>query len=158
MDESRDVSAFGLSYSAKRLDGPAAGQASALLHHLLNQSLSGLDFCILWQELAQEHPQLAAADAWVRRFLDTAELSALDRALALLPEPEEGQRLPDLALPASWKDDWSMSSRRLRDVTRVEFRCPVCGWEIAYSMEHPANTEMRLPFEQLDCPLCVAEP
>ena len=140
---------------SRLLEGPGVQQASELLHHLLNQSLSGLDFCILWQDLAAEHQELAAADHWVCRFLDTAELSALDRALALLPEPAEGQRLPEVALPASWKDDWAVSSRRVRDVTRVELRCPGCGWEIAYSMEHPANTEMRLPFEQLECPLCT---
>ncbi len=127
-----------------------------MLHHLLNQSLSGLDFCILWQSLASEHEELKPVDRWVQRFLESAELSALDRAFALLPEPEEGERLPPPEPPASWKDSWTVSSRRIRDVTRLELRCPHCGWEFAYSMEHPANTEMRLPFEQLECPFCEA--
>jgi hypothetical protein len=142
----------------RRVSGQGAAEASQLLHHLLNQSVSGVDFCILWQELAQRHPELAAVDAQVRRFLESAELSALDRALAMLPEPQEGEPLAPLQLPASWRDRWAVSSRRIRDVTRVELRCPECGWEIAYSMEHPANTEMRLPFEDIECPRCGHKP
>ncbi len=133
---------------------PAVSEASQLLHHLLNQSLSGLDFCILWQELAQGHSELEPVDRWVRHFLETAELSALDRALALLPEPPEVDGLGPVAFPASWKDGWVVTSQRHRDVTRVEFRCPGCGWEIAFSAEHAANTEMRLPLDSLDCPFC----
>lgn len=144
----------GLPAAGPIADSSAARQASDLLHHLLNQSLSGLDFCILWQALADAHPELAPADLLVRRFLDTAELAALDRALAMLPEPPEGQRLAELEVPSSWKDRWQVRSRRIRDVTRVELVCPHCGWEIAYSMEHPANTEMRLPFDEVECPLC----
>ena len=135
----------------------AALEASRLLHHLLNQSLSGLDFCILWQELAQDHSELEPVDRWVRHFLETAELSALDRALALLPEHPDGAELPPVTFPASWKDGWVMNSQRHRDVTRVEFRCPTCGWEIAFSAEHAANTEMRLPIDSLDCPFCEVE-
>lgn len=144
-----------------RLDGPAARRGSELLHHLLNQSLSGLDFCILWQNLAAENAELQPVDHWVRRFLESAELSALDRALALLPEPAEGVPLPPPEPPSSWQDGWQVRSQRMRDVTRVEMSCPDCGWEIAYSMEHPANTEMRLPFETIECPLCevgISEP
>ena len=136
------------------MTSPAAAEASRLLHHLLNQSLSGLDFCILWQELACENSELDSVDQWVRRFLETAELSALDRALALLPEPPAEGKLPPVTLPASWKDGWMVTSQRHRDVTRVEFRCPSCGWEIAFSAEHAANTEMRLPLETLECPSC----
>lgn len=135
-------------------NGRAARQASDLLHHLLNQSVSGLDFCILWQSLVADFPELADVDALVRRFLETAELAALDRALALLPEPEDGKTLPSLELPATWKDRWKVRSHRMRDVTRVELCCPNCGWEIAYSLEHPANTEMRLPFDEIECPVC----
>lgn len=136
----------------------AADRASHLLHHLLNQSLSGLDFCILWQDLAQTHPDLEAVDVWVRKFLETAELSALDRALALLPEPPEEGPLPPLeeATPA-WYDGWQVVSRRVREITRVEFRCRTCGFEIDFSAEHPANTEMRLPVDELECPVCAAE-
>lgn len=140
--------------TGERLEGLGARRGSELLHHLLNQSLSGLDFCILWQNLAAEHSELEPVDLWVRRFLETAELSALDRALAMLPEPEEGESLPAPELPSSWQDGWAISSRRMREVTRLELCCPGCGWEFAYSMEHPANTEMRLPFEQLECPFC----
>jgi hypothetical protein len=142
----------------QRLEGPSAERAGELLHHLLNQSVTGLDFCILWQSLTERHEELADADRWVRRFLDTAELSALDRALALLPEPSIEDGLGKLEVPPSWKDQWAVSSRRMRDVTRLELRCPRCGWEIAYSMEHAANTEMRLPFDSIDCPCCDAIP
>lgn len=138
------------------VDSLATRQASDLLHHLLNQSLSGLDFCILWQDLVSQHSELSAVDAWVRQFLETAELTALDRALALLPEPEEGHRLPAVELPPSWKDNWKVRSRRSRDVTRIELCCPGCGWELAYSLEHPANTEVRLPFDEVECPFCMA--
>jgi hypothetical protein len=136
------------------LSTPVAQRASELLHHLLNQSLSGLDFCILWQELSAQHVELAPVDRWVRQFLATAQLSALDRALALLPEPAEGEPLPPLEAPASWRDGWHIRSRRMRDVTRLELTCPGCGWEFAYSLEHEANSEMRLPFERLTCPHC----
>lgn len=136
------------------MKGPAAARASELLHHLLNQSLSGLDFCILWQDLVSQHGELDPVDHWVRRFLDTAELSALDRALAMLPEPPEGERLPALDVPRSWQDSWGIRCHRMRDVTRLEMVCPDCGWEFALSMEHPPNTEMRLPFDRPFCPHC----
>lgn len=141
----------------ERVEGPAARRASELLHHLLNQSLSGLDFCILWQSLAADHFELAPVDHWVQRFLDTAELSALDRALVLLPEPPEGEKLSKVEPPPSWRDEWAVSSSRLRDVTRLELRCRQCGWDIVFSMEHPANTEMRLPFDDIECPYCDQE-
>lgn len=136
----------------------AADRASHLLHHLLNQSLSGLDFCILWQELAQAHSDLEAVDAWVRKFLETAELSALDRALAMLPEPPAEGPLPPLqdVIP-TWYEGWEVTSRRIREITRVEFRCRSCGFEIDFSAEHPANTEMRLPMDALECPVCLTE-
>jgi predicted RNA-binding Zn-ribbon protein involved in translation (DUF1610 family) len=137
-----------------RLEGPAAHQAGQLLHHLLSQSLSGLDFCFLWQELTSGHPELGEVDVLVRRFLEGAELSALDRAMALLPEPEEGQTLSPIPAPAGWQAVWTVRSQRMRDTTRLELRCPDCGWEIAYSLEHAANTEMRLPFEEIECPQC----
>lgn len=141
----------------KRLEGAAAQRGSELLHHLLNQSLSGLDFCILWQSLVQECPELAPADSWVRRFLETADLSSLDRAFAALPEPEEGVPLPGIEATPVWREGWDVASFRMRDVTRLELRCQACGWEIDFSMEHPANTEMRLPFSDLECPLCSDE-
>lgn len=137
-----------------KLEGPSAGKASDLLHHLLSQSVSGLDFCILWQELLELSPELEPVDEWVRRFLETAELAALDRALAMLPEPAEGQSLPPLEPPPSWKDEWEVRSSRIREVTRLELRCRRCGWEIVYSLEHPPNTEMRMPFDDLACPHC----
>ncbi len=133
---------------------PGSREASTLLHHLLNQSLTSLDFCILWQSLVEDHPSLAPVVPWVDRFLREADLGALDRALALLPEPEEGAKLPQVEVPANWKDGWSVVSHRVRDTTRAEFICPGCGWDIVLSLEHPANTEMRLPFDEVECPIC----
>lgn len=134
---------------------PEAHEASLLLHHLLNQSLTSLDFCILWQSLVEEHPSLKPVAPWVDQFLLKADLGALDRALALLPEPEEGAQLPVVKPPTTWKDGWSVISHRVRDTTRAEFRCPVCGWDIVLSLEHAANTEMRLPFDEIECPVCT---
>lgn len=138
------------------MSGPAALEASRLLHHLLNQSLSGLDFCILWQQLTQAHQELEPVDLWVRKFLETAELSALDRAFALLPEPAEDEPLPPVSPPATpWREGWNITSSRMREVTRVELTCQSCGFEIAFSAEHPPNTEMRLPLDELECPNCA---
>lgn len=138
------------------MEGSApAIEASRLLHHLLNQSLSGLDFCILWQDLVKAHRELDTVDGWVRKFLESADLSALDRALAILPEPAEGEPLPPVEVPeAAWGDGWSVRSVRVRDVTRAEFCCQRCGFEIDFALEHPPNTEMRLPLENLNCPIC----
>lgn len=130
-------------------------EASELLHHLLNQSLSGLDFCILWQSLAASAPELEAVDRLVRQFLETADLGALDRALALLPEPVAPPTRGSLsAPPAEWQRGWEVRSRRARDVTRVEFRCQSCQWVFDFTQEHPPNTELRLPFDELVCPCC----
>lgn len=134
-------------------------RASLLLHHLLNQSLSGLDFCILWQELVERHQELSEVNRWVTSFLETADLSSLDRALALLPEPSSETAesvLPELRQQVSWQEDWRVESTRIRDTSRVEFQCKTCDWSVTLAMEHPANTEMRLPFEEINCPICEA--
>jgi len=132
--------------------------ASLLLQHLLNQSLSGLDFCLTWQELSLKHPELEEVDGFVKEFLETSSLGALDRALALLPQPQidlQG-RLPKLEMEEQrvGYDSWEVKSQRIREVSRADFRCRSCGWEITLSQEHEANTEMRLPFDRLDCPFC----
>ena len=132
-------------------------QASRLLHHLLNQSLSGLDFCILWQELVESAPELEDVDREVAQFLQTAELGHLDKALAQLPEPPEEVPLPLETRGAVVQSGWEVHSTRIRDVSRAEFRCRKCGWEIAVSQEHEANTEMRLPFDNFSCPYCELE-
>lgn len=133
----------------------AVRQAGLLLHHLLNQSLSSLDFCILWQEAVESTPELEEADGWVRLFLEKADLGALDRALALVGEPE-GDEMPLLEVrPPAFSEKWSVKTSRIREVSRAEFTCRQCGFEIAYSLEHPANTEMRLPFDELECPVCA---
>lgn len=129
-------------------------RASTLLHHLLNQSLTGVDFCILWQALIEECDELAPINEWVLRFIEEADLSALDRALAMLPEPLEGEPLPRPEGAPAWQSKWMIRSQRIREVTRVVFTCPNCAWEIAYSLEHDPNTEMKLPFEELECPNC----
>lgn len=132
----------------------ANGQASLLLHHLLNQTLSSLDFCILWQELVEDSPELEEADLLVRRFLEEVDLSALDRALALVGEPT-GEQMPPLeARPPVFSPKWQVRTSRIRDVSRAEFTCRECGFELTFSLEHAANTEMRLPFEELECPVC----
>lgn len=133
----------------------ATEQAGLLLHHLLNQSVSSLDFCILWQELAESNSELEEADRWVRLFLEKADLGALDRALALVGEPI-GERMSPLEVrPPAFSGRWSVKTTRIREISRAEFTCRNCGFELAYSLEHPANTEMRLPFEELECPLCA---
>jgi len=141
--------------SPSRLSGPQAEKASLLLHHLLNQSLSGLDFCILWQELSSEPGFSPSVRSLVQEFLEEANLGALDRALALLPEPESDQ-------PKTFKveesivsqEGWSVSSTRIRDVSRADFTCRNCGFSITLSLEHEANTEMRLPYDNFVCPVC----
>lgn len=132
-------------------------RASLLLHHLLNQSLSGLDFCILWQELSEQHSELEEVNQLVTRFLEGPDLAALDRALALLPEPTpEGRAslLPELQAQVSWQQDWSVASTRVRETSRVEFRCKTCDWSVTLAQEHAPNTEMRLPFDDITCPIC----
>ncbi|MFA5506007.1 MAG: hypothetical protein WC314_16420 [Vulcanimicrobiota bacterium] len=129
-------------------------EASRLLHHLLNQTLSGLDFCILWQELVATSPELGEVDTQVEAFLQTADLSYLDKALGLLPEPPEEKLAPLRVRSPVVQDEWEVKSHRLRNVSRAEFRCQHCGWEIAVSQEHEPNTEMRLPFENFRCPHC----
>jgi len=138
-----------------KLEGPKACEASSLLHHLLNQTLSSINFCILWQELVQDSPELKELSALVEEFLETASLTALDQALALLPEPEGDRPDPLPVRPNSFDGEWSVSSSRIRDVSRADFRCTQCGFEITLSMEHPPNTEMRLPFDNLRCPICL---
>lgn len=135
--------------------GSSAEQASLLLHHLLNQSLSGLDFCTLWQQLSQKYQELQVVDGWVQKFLAEADLAALDRALALLPEPLANQPLPALDAAPPWQKHWTLRCLRLREVTRAEFCCVTCGWEIVYTLEHPPNTEFRMPFDHLECPYCA---
>lgn len=137
----------------RRLESSEATEASVLLHHLLNQSLSGLDFCILWQELVESHSSLAQVDAWVQEFLESANLSFLDRALAVLPEPVSTV-LPEVQAQPKWKEGWEVQSRRIRDTTRLELTCQTCSWVIDLTLEHEANTEMRLPFDELVCPIC----
>lgn len=129
-------------------------KASLLLHHLVNQSLSALDFCILWQEHRDSFPELEEVHGYVENFLLTADLGDLDRALALLPEPRE-ETLPKLeARPPVFTEAWSVKSQRVRDVSRADFCCQSCGWVITLSQEHEANTEMRLPFDNVFCPYC----
>jgi hypothetical protein len=129
-------------------------QASNLLHHLLNQSLSGLDFCILWQDLNSQFESLAEIDLEVKAFLADADLGALDRALALLPEPadQKPQALPERRNVV--QGSWSLKNTRTRDVSRANLSCRQCGFEITLSQEHPPNTEMRLPYDDLTCPFC----
>jgi hypothetical protein len=129
-------------------------EASRLLHHLLNQSLSGLDFCILWQELVERAPDLEDVHSEVKVFLETADLASLDRALGLLPDPPDETPQPMAVRTAVVQDGWEVSSTRVRDVSRADFKCQICGWEITLSQEHSPNTEMRLPFENLGCPHC----
>lgn len=143
--------------NAERLTGAAGERASLLLHHLLNQSLSGLDFCILWQQLMEGENGLQEVHQWVQRFLENADLAALDRALALLPEPTPettSQILPELRQNVSWQEDWNMASTRVRETSRVEFQCKKCDWSVALAMDHAHNTEMRLPFNDITCPIC----
>lgn len=132
-------------------------QASLLLHHLLNQSLSSLDFCILWQELAENEPSLKEVHELVVNFLEAADLAFLDRALALLPEPVEDIPPPLITRASPLQDGWRVQSTRIRDVSRAVFQCLQCGWEITLSQEHESNTEMRLPFDNFQCPICPAE-
>lgn len=135
----------------------APERAGELLHHLLNQSLSALDFCILWQELVESAPELQDVHHHVSKFLEEADLGSLDRALALLPEPS-GERLPPiLARPAVVQGNWNVQTTRIREVSRADFRCRECGFEMTLAQEHPPNTEMRLPFDELVCPLCEEE-
>ena len=136
-----------------RLTSEVATQASLLVHHLLNQSLSGLDFCILWQELAQSHSELCEVDAWVQKFLETADLAHLDQVLVLLPEPAS-TKLPEVSFAPKWQEGWDVKSTRIRETTRLEMTCLECSWVIDLTLEHAANTEMRLPFEDLSCPIC----
>lgn len=136
---------------------PCLEQASLLLHHLLNQSLSSLDFCILWQELASTHPELLEVDKLVRTFLETADLSALDQALAMVGEPKPERLPPVQARPPAFDENWWVKTTRVRDVSRAEFRCKRCGFELTFALEHPPNTEMRLPFDELSCPVCEEE-
>lgn len=138
-----------------RLTSEAAIRGSSLLHHLLNQSLSGLDFCILWQELAEKNEELSEVDLLVRRFLSEADLTSLDCALALLPEPETLTPQPLETRVSLGYQGWTVQSQRQRDVSRADFRCADCGFEITLSQEHAPNTEMRLPFDQLVCPICT---
>lgn len=142
-----------------RVDKNVLEEASLLLHHLLNQSLSALDFCILWEELTSRSDELSEVDKLVCSFLESAELTYLDRALALLPEPRNDSPEP-LELRPSFiqQDGWSVTSQRIREVSRAVFTCQNCGWEIAISQEHEANTEMRLPFENFICPHCENQP
>lgn len=135
--------------------GSPRQRASELLHHLLNQSLSGLDFCILWQQLAaDEGEELAEADQWVKEFLDSASLAALDKALALLPQPSGEAPEPLVAQATPLQEGWRVVSHRVREVSRADFTCVSCGFTITLSQEHPSNTEMRLPFENFSCPNC----
>ena len=141
--------------SPSRFSGPQAEKAGLLLHHLLNQSLSGLDFCILWQELSSEPDFPQPVRELVQEFLETADLGALDRALALLPEPETAT-LPPLERVESVvsQEGWTVSSTRIRDISRADFTCQSCGFSITLSQEHEANTEMRLPYDNFACPVC----
>ena len=138
-----------------RIIGPQAEKAGLLLHHLLNQSLSGLDFCILWQELSAEPGFPEPVNSLIQDFLEKADLGALDRALALLPEPQT-DILPPLQTSRNKvsQDGWDVTSSRIRDVSRADFSCQACGFSITVSQEHEANTEMRLPFDNFVCPVC----
>lgn len=129
-------------------------EASRLLHHLLNQSLSGLDFCILWQELVESAPELSEVHREVTGFLETADLAYLDRALGLLPEPPEETLQPVKSRETVVQDKWFVTSTRIRDISRADFVCRNCGFAITLSQEHGPNTEMRLPFENFVCPQC----
>ena len=129
-------------------------EASRLLHHLLNQSLSGLDFCILWQELVSQSEELEEVHREVERFLATADLAHLDRALGMLPEPPEESPQPLQVRGSVLQEGWQVSSSRVREISRAEFRCQKCGWEITIAQEHSPNTEMRLPFDNFSCPYC----
>ena len=132
-------------------------QASLLLHHLLNQSLSSLDFCILWQELTEGEPSLGEVHELVVNFLEQADLGYLDRALALLPDPVEDTPPPLVTRVSPLQEGWRVQSTRIREVSRADFQCLNCGWEISLSQEHESNTEMRLPFDNFQCPICPAE-
>lgn len=133
-------------------------EASLLLHHLLNQSLSSLDFCILWQELVENEPSLDEVHSLVMEFLQEADLGFLDRALALLPEPLEDTPPPLKTRTTPLQEGWRVQSTRLRETSRADFQCVECGWEITLSQEHQSNTEMRLPFDNFQCPICPAPP
>ena len=135
----------------------ALTRASEYLHHLLNQSLSGLDFCILWQELVEEHDELQQVHVHVTKFLEDANLAELDRALALLPEPESDTPQPLAVKKSISYEGWTVQSQRQRDVSRADFKCNACGFEITLAQEHAANTEMRLPFDDLECPICSSD-
>jgi len=129
-------------------------EASRLLHHLLNQTLSGLDFCILWQELVADSGELEEVHHEVEGFLATADLGFLDRALGLLPEPPEETPQPLEIRNSVLQDGWQVTSSRVREISRADFKCESCGWEITISQEHSPNTEMRLPFDNFSCPYC----
>ncbi len=132
------------------------------MHALLAQEVSALDFCFLWQELAAEKAALAPMDRQVRRFLETAELGFLDRALALLPPPP-ADRSSSLLEPegyhgVDWRGDWHLDAKRIRDTTYLDLRCLYCGFEMTLASEHSWNSELRLPFDEMDCPLCEGSP
>lgn len=128
-------------------------EASNLLHHLLNQSLSGLDFCILWQRLCESGlPEELVAQ--VNHFLEEADLGSLDRALAMLPEPESEKLEPLSPERPIAQDGWKVSSTRIREVSRADFQCASCDFTITLAQEHAPNTEMRLPYDNFSCPFC----
>ncbi len=129
-------------------------RASLLLNQLLGQEISSLDFCFHWQELSPKIGLMSEVDNLVSRFLQTSELGALDRALALLPPRPPTAEMPDSSSHQDWRAPWKVSSRRLRETTYLDLKCRSCGWEITIAGEHAANTELRLPFEEFHCPEC----
>jgi hypothetical protein len=141
-----------------KLCGDVATEAGSLLHHLLNQSLSALDFCILWQDLDLSEPGLNEVESLVAEFVESADLTALDRALALLPEPTGSRPEPLAVRSPHFHNRWAVSSSRIRNISRADFRCTLCGFEITLSQEHDPNTEMRLPYDNFQCPFCVDQP
>ncbi len=118
--------------------------------------------------------ELGLAVEAARKFIETADLAALDRAFGLtrrLCFPFDELRAKARALEVfeldqllsfetptrEWEDSWSAKVVRLGGETRADFRCRECGWEFSFVSEVGVHEELELPFGEFACPICETE-
>ena len=138
---------------------------------VLQESRGRLD-PFVYARLEQGFQELCRANQKLVEFCETADLGILDAGLGscrqadfLLQEAEALQRrvagieplFPLLQAPLDFEpplENFEIQVTRQAGVSRVNFRCPDCGWEFSYAREIDATDFLELPLSDFTCPLC----